>query len=272
MRIPFDLPCMGCLDYKPSKVQSFPVFIQPKLQGINARYWQGKFYSRNNEVWRDEVVEHMVLELKEVLDCMPDDIMLHGEFYRHGWTQGEHTSNINVNLWNPTEKTREVKFCVFDFWKPQCSVSFAGRQMVLVKNKTPNLVQSWLALSHSEIEKWYQECLRLGYEGCVISKSTGVYTNGKSNLKMKLKQWRDKEYLIIGIEKGSGKNLKRLGALVCGTLEGKKFNVGSGFTDKQRQEYWDKPPIGKFVTVKYQNLSEDGIPCPPIFVGIRDYE
>jgi DNA ligase-1 len=46
---------------------------------------------------------------------------------------------------------------------------------------------------------------------------------------------------VIDVEEGTGKNLGRLGALVCsGVDDGKTItvNCGSGFTDIQRDDIW----------------------------------
>ena len=46
---------------------------------------------------------------------------------------------------------------------------------------------------------------------------------------------------IVGLEEGTGKNVGKLGALVCeGTDDGRliRCNVGSGLTDAQRDDYW----------------------------------
>jgi DNA ligase-1 len=46
---------------------------------------------------------------------------------------------------------------------------------------------------------------------------------------------------VIGVEEGTGRNEGRLGALVCsGFDDGKEIsvNVGSGFSDGDRDEFW----------------------------------
>jgi DNA ligase-1 len=46
---------------------------------------------------------------------------------------------------------------------------------------------------------------------------------------------------VIGVEEGTGRNQGRLGALVCnGVDDGKEItvNVGSGFSDSDRDNYW----------------------------------
>jgi DNA ligase-1 len=60
---------------------------------------------------------------------------------------------------------------------------------------------------------------------------------------------------VTGVEEGTGRNVGKLGALVCeGVDDGKRIvvNVGSGFSDSQRNEYWvDKDTmIGQVVEVR----------------------
>eukprot|EP01114_Cavostelium_apophysatum_P015998 TRINITY_DN4483_c0_g1_i3.p1 TRINITY_DN4483_c0_g1~~TRINITY_DN4483_c0_g1_i3.p1 ORF type:complete len:160 (+),score=48.71 TRINITY_DN4483_c0_g1_i3:234-713(+) len=54
--------------------------------------------------------------------------------------------------------------------------------------------------------------------------------------------------------------------LLCRWQMGKLFSVGSGLTDKER----DSPPkVGTIITYRYQNLTEDGVPRFPSYVGER---
>jgi DNA ligase-1 len=60
---------------------------------------------------------------------------------------------------------------------------------------------------------------------------------------------------VVGIEEGTGRNLGKLGALICeGEDDGKKImvNVGSGFTDDQRADYWTgkEAMVGQIVEVR----------------------
>ena len=46
---------------------------------------------------------------------------------------------------------------------------------------------------------------------------------------------------IVGFEEGTGKNVGKLGALICEGVDNEKLirvNVGSGFTDNDRDSYW----------------------------------
>jgi len=65
---------------------------------------------------------------------------------------------------------------------------------------------------------------------------------------------------------GEGKHAGRLGGLVCRTPSGATFNVGGGFTDFQREKYWQQNVTGKVIRISYQCLTNDGIPRHPNFL------
>ena len=58
---------------------------------------------------------------------------------------------------------------------------------------------------------------------------------------LKLKPFIEVSLEVQNVEEGTGRNVGRLGALVCsGQDDGKQItvNVGSGFTDDQRVSFW----------------------------------
>jgi ATP-dependent DNA ligase len=64
--------------------------------------------------------------------------------------------------------------------------------------------------------------------------------------------------VVVGWEEGTGKNKGRLGALVCESSDGLiQVNVGSGYSDEQREEFTKTTAIGKIVTVKYNARIKD---------------
>jgi DNA ligase-1 len=48
--------------------------------------------------------------------------------------------------------------------------------------------------------------------------------------------------------------------------DGTRFSVGTGFSDKERE---NPPPVGSIITFRYQELSDGGVPRFPSFVGVR---
>lgn len=81
-----------------------------------------------------------------------------------------------------------------------------------------------------------------GYEGLMIKDPKAPYECKRSHAWLKLKPFIEVTLSVINVDEGTGKNVGRLGALVCsGVDDGKTItvNVGSGFTDEQRIEFWN---------------------------------
>jgi DNA ligase-1 len=80
-----------------------------------------------------------------------------------------------------------------------------------------------------------------GYEGIMIKDPSAGYECKRSVAWLKLKPFIEVSLTVVAVEEGTGKNVGRLGALVCeGIDDGRRIrvNVGSGFTDDQRIDYW----------------------------------
>jgi DNA ligase-1 len=80
-----------------------------------------------------------------------------------------------------------------------------------------------------------------GYEGIMLKDPKAGYKCKRSVAWLKLKPFIEVSLTVSAVEEGTGKNVGKLGALVCeGTDDGKDIvvNVGSGFSDDQRVVYW----------------------------------
>ena len=86
-----------------------------------------------------------------------------------------------------------------------------------------------------------QDAIAGGYEGIMIKDPRAVYECKRSVAWLKLKPFIEVSLTVIAVEEGTGRNLGKLGALICeGVDDGKRIrvNVGSGFTDLHRDTYW----------------------------------
>jgi DNA ligase 1 len=158
----------------------------------------------------------------------------------------------------------------------------------------------------SELEAYELKCLEAGYEGVMTRSSEGVYKEGRSTVKenwlCKLKRFKDAEAVVLGVaeqmhntnpkttnalghsERSSHKAGKvgkdTLGSLhvrgLNGMYEGRKFDVGTGFTDDQRAALWreaspDRTLLnGKIIKYKYFPTGSVEAPRFPVFLGWRD--
>jgi DNA ligase-1 len=93
-----------------------------------------------------------------------------------------------------------------------------------------------------EFQDFNKKMIDEGYEGIMIKDVDAPYECKRSASWLKQKPFIEVSLTVTAVEEGTGKNEGRLGALVCeGTDDGKRIvvNVGSGFTDDQRNEFWD---------------------------------
>ena len=101
-----------------------------------------------------------------------------------------------------------------------------------------------------------------GYEGIMIKDVDAVYESKRTHSWLKLKPFIEVTLEVTGVEQGTGRNEGKLGALVCsGTDDGKHIvtNVGSGLTDKAREQYWNSQDslIGHLVEVRADAVTQN---------------
>ena len=80
-----------------------------------------------------------------------------------------------------------------------------------------------------------------GYEGIMIKDLDAPYECKRSTAWLKLKPFIEVSLAVVDFEEGTGRNVGRLGAIICeGEDDGRRIrvNVGSGFSDSDRDSYW----------------------------------
>jgi DNA ligase-1 len=81
-----------------------------------------------------------------------------------------------------------------------------------------------------------------------------------------VKTFHDAEAVVVGHQAGAGRHKGRMGALLVRLPDGTDFAVGTGFSDRERE---NPPAVGATVTFRYQELSDAGVPRFPSWVGVR---
>ena len=101
-----------------------------------------------------------------------------------------------------------------------------------------------------------------GYEGIMIKDPEAPYECKRSVSWLKLKPFIEVSLTVSAVEEGTGRNVGKLGALVCeGVDDGKDIvvNVGSGFSDANRDDYWTsrEDVVGKVVEVRADAITQN---------------
>lgn len=114
-------------------------------------------------------------------------------------------------------------------------------QMPNVTLLTHIMVDMDTAAGKDQFNRYCKDMVNAGFEGVMIKDIYSPYEAKRNTFWLKYKPVHDYDLTVIGLEEGTGKNAGRLGALVCeGFEDGKHItvNVGSGFTDDDRDSFW----------------------------------
>ena len=106
-----------------------------------------------------------------------------------------------------------------------------------------------------EFKDYMKEMIAEGYEGVMIKDPDAKYECKRSTAWLKMKPFIEVSLAVTAVEEGTGRNVGKLGAIVCeGVDDGKRIvvNCGSGFTDEQRAEFWEAKDtlVGQVVEVR----------------------
>ena len=135
------------------------------------------------------------------------------------------------------------------------------------------LVHSDTCASKEEMIEKHALYVEQGYEGIMLRNKNGLYKGTRTNDLQKYKQFMDDEYKVVGFEEGSGLE-KGAVIWVCENKYKVAFRVRPRGTRESRQEQFITGAnyIGKMLTVRFQELTNDGIPRFPVGIAFRDYE
>lgn len=294
-----EYPCMLCSPFEQKLVDKikFPAYAQMKMDGMrfNAIVRDGKveFRSRNGkQIHLLGNLEQEFAALAGSVDCVFDGellVMLPGD---HQFADRQ-TGNGILNKANKgtisAEEAAMVHASVWDlipyimFESGQCTTPYSKRFSTLEqivnqqksKNKKIWTVSSTIVETLDQAQEIFQEYLSLGYEGIILKDGSGIWEDKRSKTQIKFKGELECDLKIVAVEEGKGKAVGMLGAIICESADGiVKVNVGSGFTDAHRKQYWKENLVDKIVAVKYnariKNKQGEESLFLPVFVEIRD--
>jgi ATP-dependent DNA ligase len=131
------------------------------------------------------------------------------------------------------------------------------------------LVPTQICENEDEVMELYGEYVDEGFEGQML-RLDGKYENKRSKSLLKHKSFIDEEFQILDIVEGEGNRSGTAGYMVFNTGEGKRFKSNvKGTWDETAEMLRNKTQlIGKQATIKYFNLTPDGIPRFPFVINI----
>jgi len=261
-------------DYnKRHKDIKLPCYIQPKLDGVRVSCTHdGKLFSRTGkEYYGFEHIKKAVQTLN-----LDSNILLDGELFSfdHDF---ESICSICRKSKSVHESIKDIKFYVFDIYLNN-DTPFSKRIDYITKLKLQDpliIVKTGMLYDHKELEVVHENYIKQFYEGVILRNAHGVYKPMyRSKDLQKYKTFQDAEYKIVDFTEATGNDK----GTVIFTCKDPKSNLKFSVRPKgsrEKRKYWldnFESIKGKMLSVKYQNLTEYGIPRFPVGVAIRDYE
>ena len=260
------------LDYK-NKVK-FPIYSQPKLDGIRCIIREDGMWSRNGK----QIISapHIYEALKPWFEQNPD-LILDGELYANKDVADFNTIISCVRKTKPTaadlETSKKIQYWIYDI--PSVSGTFRDRLEEMSDFKLPEcckMVPTMVIHMEEGILPEYRGYMIQGYEGQILRVADSHYENKRSKSLLKHKTFNDAEFTILGVIEGKGNLTGKVGKLQF-EINGKPFESAvNGDWEYLAELLKQNDLIGKQATVKYFELTEDGIPRFPKVIAIRDFE
>ena len=245
--------------------------LEPKLDGVRALFTvipsDGELtvicFSRNGKVF--ENFGHIEDQIRDNWVKLSRKCTVMGHSLYNGFVlDGEVIGNTFQELMRQARRKTDVQATdsvlnVFDViplsdfraghWNAQLSKRVATlEEMRSVIDTMPNvellphiMVDLDTAAGKDQLERYAKDNVNAGFEGIMIKNCDAPYICKRSTDWMKWKPTITVDLEVVGVEEGTGRNEGRLGALVCsGVDDGKEItvNVGSGFSDGDRDSYW----------------------------------
>lgn len=285
-----------------AKDASFPCFVTPKLDGIRALRVKGDLVSRTFKPIRNQTIRELLTEL------LPEGS--DGEIMDDGTGTFQDVTSMVMSVSGGKDFTKRFTYYWFDYVKDNPGKGYLERIKDMEKyiqehgdilaHPQAKIVPLYPLeiFNEEELTAYEEQVLKENFEGVMIRKSDGKYKMGRSTLKegilLKLKQFSDAEATVIAVHEqyhnenekeknefgGSKRSTRKEGLIPAGKLgalevindAGEKFSIGSGFTDEQRKEFWERKEelIRKTVKYSYFITGSKNAPRFPVFQGFRD--
>lgn len=139
-----------------------------------------------------------------------------------------------------------------------------------------NLVPSTEVNSIDEAKELFEQYLAAGQEGIILKTKDMIWENKRSKHQIKFKGELECDLKVVGWVEGTGKNAGRMGALVLESADGRvQTNVGTGFSDADRDSITPDNSVGRIVAIKYNaritdKRSDIDSLFLPVFIEFRD--
>lgn len=164
----------------------------------------------------------------------------------------------------------EVTYHVFDLPTHggdfDARVPAIGRTVAAIGDPWVVAVRQFRVANETQLHAALKRVVDKGGEGLVLHRGDTAYRAGRGVGLLKLKPYEDAEAQVVAIQPGQGRLAGKMGSIEVRTPDGQRFSIGSGFSDEDRA---NPPPVGSWVTYRYNGLTATGLPRFARFMRVR---
>lgn len=257
------------------KSLTFPLFVQPKLNGIRC---QAINEEGNIKLLSREGIElnipHIANALKNKLEISTSQniFSLDGEIYLHDVPLQD-----IVHLSRSPLLSTQLEYHVYDI----ISDKQQRDRLSILKGYIHNIasdcikaVETQVAYSIEEVRDFFSEKRKEGFEGAMVRIPNAYYKPGfRDKCLLKVKGTLSDDFEIVGVNLKSGSATHDF-VWVCKNAFGKKFEVRPHGTEEERASYYEIADLffGHKLQLEFHEYTKDRIPFHITSVTIRDYE
>ena len=267
------------------------IFISQKLNGTRCFLYKGHLYTRQGKEYVG--CNHILDDLNRLLAYYPGDYVIDGELVLKDCGLGDSEAfQQGAGLANSKSADKsDLKLVIFDVLPVIEFEAGVSKKLYSARSDTLesfrfqihrlgihnlDVVRRFYAGNdHSEIFRWLDYAEANDMEGVMINLDTPYECKRTKNL-IKVKKFYTLDLLVTGLEKGTGRNSNRLGKVIV-DFKGNDVGVGSGFSDEQRDYFWEHPDeiVGRVIEVKYKEITKNKDNDKeslqfPVFIQIRE--
>lgn len=275
------LPMLAHDFNKRGKTIVFPCYVQRKYDGTRCVAIPGKgLFSRNRKPYPN--LQHIQAEI----DMLGKDgtLILDGELYSDELTFQEIVGLVRAQTVREEHKAKlpKIKFHCYDVIDISGTVPFISRKIMLdglFRKLGPfdslRLVESEVCAKREDLKGLHDKYVSEGFEGIMLRNNKGTYSVGQRSAELqKYKEFQDAEYCVDDFTQGEG--LER-GCVIWLCRDGptdRLFTCRPRGSHEERRALYSRAKefVGKMLTVRFQELTDDGLPRFPVGIEFRDYE
>lgn len=274
-----EYPVMLCSQFDDKLVSKleWPVYVQTKCDGMRANIIvkNGSVELRTRNGKEIHVYGHFdnFDELSKGRDLVFDGELMVKDPITNAFLDRKTGNGILNKCVKDTvskEETANIHFVLYDVidynvftGNTKCISSYLERFQKLIdlsfgNARNASIVNNHVVYNIEDAQAICDEHYARGEEGIIIKDLKGLWENKRSKSLIKVKAELEADFEVIGWEQGTGKNVGRMGALTIASSDRQIVcNVGTGFSDEQRDLYTKEYMVGKIVTIKYNAKVQD---------------